>query len=164
MRLFVFACLLMLAFAPLPARAAEEPKRWALLIGVDDYTNFQDLRFCGHDASALAESLRRAGFDERSVYLLHDGATDARYRPFKANVEKQLDVVLNLAGPDDTVIVSFSGHGIHFDGKSYLCPSEADDGDPEKSMIAVDDVYEKFGKCRARRLPGKIDDRRRRRL
>src|SRR5687767_12520245 len=76
---------------------AAESQRWALLIGVDDYVSLQDLRFCGHDASALAESLRRSGFDQRRVFLLHDGATESRYRPFKANVEKQLDIVLNLA-------------------------------------------------------------------
>jgi formylglycine-generating enzyme required for sulfatase activity len=128
---------------------AAEPQRWALLVGVDDYVSLQDLRFCGHDASALAETLRRSGFDERRVYLLHDGATESRYRPFKANVEKQLDIVLNLAGPDDLVIVSFSGHGVHLDGKSYLCPNEAEDSRPEETMIAVDEVYRKFGECRA---------------
>jgi formylglycine-generating enzyme required for sulfatase activity len=126
-----------------------DPQRWALLVGVDDYVSLQDLRFCGHDASALSDALRRSGFDDRRLFLLHDGATESRYRPFKANVEKQLDIVLNLAGPDDLVIVSFSGHGIHIDGKSYLCPNEAEDTRPDETMIAVDDVYKKFGECRA---------------
>lgn len=131
------------------AASAAEPKRWALLIGVDDYVGFVDLRFCGHDATALADSLRHADFDEQSVFLLNDASKEIRYRPFKANIEKELDIVLSLAGPDDLVIVSFSGHGVHLDGKSYLCPSEADDARPGETMIAVDDVYKKFDQCPA---------------
>jgi sulfatase modifying factor 1 len=129
--------------------SAAEPKRWALLVGVDDYVGFIDLRFCGRDARALSDSLRHGGFAEENLVVLHDSAKDIRYRPFKANVEKELDILLSLAGPDDLVIVSFSGHGMHIDGKSYLCPNEADDARPTETMIAVDDVYKKFDKCPA---------------
>jgi formylglycine-generating enzyme required for sulfatase activity len=131
------------------AAAAAEPQRWALLVGVDDYVGFTDLRFSGRDAVALAEALRGAGFDERRVFLLHDGAKDAAYRPSKPNIERQLKAVLNLAGPDDLVIVSFSGHGIHYDGQSFLCPTEADDRRPAESMLAVADVYRQFEQCKA---------------
>ena len=129
--------------------SAAEPKRWALLVGVDDYVGFIDLRYCGRDARALADSLRHGGFADENLVVLHDSAKDIRYRPFKANVEKELDILLSLAGPDDLVIVSFSGHGMHIDGKSYLCPNEADDARPTETMIAVDDVYKKFDKCPA---------------
>jgi sulfatase modifying factor 1 len=129
--------------------SAAEPKRWALLVGVDDYVGFIDLRYCGRDAQALAGALKNGGFKDENLFVLHDGAKDIRYRPFKANVEKELDILLSLAGPDDLVIVSFSGHGMHIDGKSYLCPNEADDARPAETMISVDDVYKKFDKCPA---------------
>jgi formylglycine-generating enzyme required for sulfatase activity len=133
---------------PLAATAAE-PQRWALLVGVDDYVALTDLRFCGNDAAALADSLLQAGFDRRHVRLLHDGAKENSFRPFKANIEQQLDNLLSLAEADDLVIVSFSGHGMHIDGKSYLCPNEANDTKPDQTMIAVDDVYKKFSDCKA---------------
>src|SRR5688572_14648156 len=131
------------------AATSAEPKRWALLVGVNDYVQFRDLAFAGADASALGEALVLSGFDPERVFLLNDEAEEARYRPFKKNIEKQLDIVLKVAGPDDTVIVSFSGHGIHIDGKSYFCPSEADDESPAETMIAVDDIYKKFESCPA---------------
>jgi formylglycine-generating enzyme required for sulfatase activity len=143
-----FVIVTLVCFSLVSASAAE-PQRWAILVGVDDYVNLQDLRFCGNDAVALADSFKQSGFDERRVVLLHDKAEEARFRPFKANIEQQLTNVLGLAGPDDLVIVSFSGHGIHKDGKSYLCPNEANDLRPAETMIAVDEVYQKFAECRA---------------
>jgi formylglycine-generating enzyme required for sulfatase activity len=131
------------------AAESAEPKRWALLVGVNDYVNFRDLEYAGADASALGEALVLSGFDPERVFLLNDESKEARYRPFKKNIEKQLDIVLKVAGPDDLVIVSFSGHGIHIDGKSYFCPSEADDESPAETMIAVDDIYKKFESCSA---------------
>jgi hypothetical protein len=132
-----------------PNSLAAPPQRWALLIGVNDYVDFKDLRFAGADAAALGDSLAQSGFQRDHIFLLHDSAKEARYKPFKLNIDKQLSIVLNLAGPDDLVIVSFSGHGIHVDGKSFLCPSEADDTDPAGTMIAVDDIYKKFDGCKA---------------
>jgi formylglycine-generating enzyme required for sulfatase activity len=134
---------------PTTAARSAEPKQWALLVGVNDYVNFRDLAYAGADASALGEALVLSGFDPERVFLLNDASEEARYKPFKKNIEKQLDIVLKVAGPDDTVIVSFSGHGIHIDGKSYFCPSEADDESPDETMIAVDDIYKKFESCPA---------------
>lgn len=128
--------------------SAAEPKRWALLVGVNDYADLIDLNFAGRDALAFGESLAQSGFEDH-IFLVHDEAKEARYKPFKANIEKQLEIVLGLAGPDDLVIVSFAGHGMHLDGKSYLCPSEADDQRPAETMIAVDDVYRRLTECKA---------------
>jgi formylglycine-generating enzyme required for sulfatase activity len=139
------ACVLV----PTATARSAEPKKWALLVGVNDYVQFRDLAYAGADASALGEALILSGFDPERVFLLSDGAEEARYKPFKKNIEKQLEIVLKVAGPDDLVIVSFSGHGIHVDGKSYFCPSEADDEDPAATMIAVDDIYKKFESCPA---------------
>src|SRR5687767_4855617 len=112
MRLASFLLATACIFASSATASAAEPKRWALLVGVNDYVQFRDLAYAGADASALGEALVLSGFDPERVFLLNDDAEEARYRPFKKNIEKQLDIVLKVAGPDDMVIVSFSGHGI----------------------------------------------------
>jgi hypothetical protein len=45
--------------------------------------------------------------------------------------------------------VAFSGHGVHVDGKSYLCPADAQVDKPVESMIAQSDVFEALERCRA---------------
>lgn len=132
-----------------PWAAAADSQRWALLIGVNDYAELQHLRFCSKDMQVLATQLVTSGFPEKNVFLLYDEAKDKKYLPLKANIEKQLELVLKLAEPDDVVLVAFSGHGMHLDGKSYLCPTEADIESPERTMVAVDTLYDRLNGCRA---------------
>ena len=123
-------------------------EKWALLIGVDDYANAQDLEYCGADQRALREKLIQSGFAADNVYLLHDQAQDNKYRPSRGNIERQLDLVLKLAEKDDVLLLGFSGHGVHLDGKSYLCPSDAVLDDPE-SLVSMEKVYDRLKRCRA---------------
>jgi hypothetical protein len=55
-----------------------EPGRWALLVGVDDYTELGKLRFAGNDQRALADQFIAAGFPKDQVYLLHDTVLQRR--------------------------------------------------------------------------------------
>ncbi len=130
-------------------REAEGPQRWALLVGVNDYAELDDLKYCGRDMQALAENLKGAGFPEDQIFLLHNEAKDAKNLPVKLNIEKQLELVLSLANEDDLVLVAFSGHGMYAEGVTYLCPAEARAGDPKGSMVSLDFVYEKLEKCPA---------------
>ncbi len=123
-------------------------EKWAVLIAVDDYLNAGDLKYCGADQRAMKERLIKSGFDERQVYLLHDDATDKKLLPFKANIERQLQTVLSFAERGDFVLVAFSGHGVHFNKVSYLCPTDAKLDDPN-SLISMDWVYDKLSKSKA---------------
>lgn len=125
-----------------------QSRRWALLVGVDDYVKVQKLHYCGADIRALGKQLETSGFPREHVYLLHDEAQKTQYRPVKANIEEQLKLVLGLVEKNDLIVVAFSGHGVHLDGKSYLCPSETDLDNPA-TMIALDSVYERLDKCPA---------------
>jgi formylglycine-generating enzyme required for sulfatase activity len=132
--------------------AAAEPQvadRWAVLVGVDDYANAQDLAFCGADQRDLSARLKTCGFPDEHLFLLHDKASDVKYRPSKGNVERQLNVVLNLADANDLLIVALSGHGVSLDGKSYFCPNDATLDDPA-TLISLDTLYERLDKCAAR--------------
>jgi formylglycine-generating enzyme required for sulfatase activity len=128
--------------------AEQSGQRWAILIGVDDYAEVRKLKYCGADQRALRDRLVASGFPDNQVFLLHDEAKESKYRPLKANIERQLDLVLKLVERNDLVVVGFSGHGVHLDGKSYLCPTEARLGDP-KTLVSLDRVYEELNKCPA---------------
>ena len=123
--------------------------RYALLIGVNDYQQLDSLQFCRQDMVDLARRLVLAGFPEDHIYLLQDKADENRNRPFRSNIEEQLKLVSGLADSrDDVVVVAFSGHGSHIEGKSYLCPTDARDGEPD-TQISLDAVYERLEQCPA---------------
>src|SRR5687768_11557953 len=108
--------------------SAAEPKvaeRWAVLVGVNDYANANDLQFCGADQSALRDRLVASGFRAENIVLLHDKAEQNRHRPSQRNIEEQLQLVIGSAEAGDLLVVGFSGHGVSLGGKSYLCPSDA---------------------------------------
>jgi formylglycine-generating enzyme len=149
--LLVFGVLLMGVQAHGQAvRRAAKPasKRWALLIGVEDYVRLEKLHYCGADMRALREQLTRCGFPKRQITLLEDTAADNRYRPFKSSIEDQFDQALKMVERDDLLLVAFSGHGVSIKGKSYLCPVDTKLTDAD-SMICVETLYERLSKCPA---------------
>lgn len=142
-------------------REESEPARWSLLIGVNDYMHVNDLQYCADDVEGLKERLEENGFDKRQQFLLRTGASDTSAWPLKSNVEKHLSFLLGtlapdgkqlaspgLVGEDDLVVIAFSGHGVNIDGKSFLCPVEADLGQPS-SLISLDKVYDWLDACPA---------------
>lgn len=135
------------------AGTSKEPRspsgRWALLIGVDEYLHATPLRYCGADVRALKDRLVANGFPANQVFLLDDKAQQNKYKPFKSNIERELAQVLSLLEQNDLLLLGFSGHGVHFDGRSYLCPEDATLEDP-RSLISLDDVHEQLNRCRAR--------------
>ena len=143
----------LLAAVPCAPAAADSPtdtaRRWALLIGVDDYARLQDLSYCAADQQALREELIKAGFDAQRVYLLHDKAGDKEFLPAKANIERQLEQVLTrLVARGDMVLVALSGHGVHMGKTSFFCPADARLDDPE-TLISLDSIYDRLRRCPA---------------
>jgi hypothetical protein len=96
-----------------------EPRRFAVLIGVDRYDDpaFFPLHHSGDDAKSMADVLQRGeggGFDSVVVLTGDDTGREAvsrALRTLKADVRKE-----------DTVVVYFSGHGTQVDdpAKRYL--------------------------------------------
>jgi tetratricopeptide (TPR) repeat protein len=134
-----------------PAAFSQEraSQKWALLVGVDDYVRAKDLRYCVADQQALADQLTASGFPQDQVFLLHDKAAKQQFRPFKSNIEEQLKLVLSIVEPGDTIIVGFSGHGVHVEGKSYLCPADARFDDAQNTMVPLNKVYDALAACPA---------------
>lgn len=118
--------------------------KWAVLIGVDLYddSRFDPLRFCGSDVLALRDMLvRTAGFPANQVIVLHDKHTDRQQFPRRLVIESTLRLVLANVRPPDLLLVSFSGHGMHLRGTSYLCPSDANQDEPAVTMLSLRQLY-----------------------
>ncbi len=93
---------------PPPAvAAAAEPGRHALLIGVDDFEDpaFDSLQWAEADAREMASGLEANGFDSTEL-ITTDGPSS------RAGVYAELDRFLASRGPDDTVLVYLSTHGV----------------------------------------------------
>ena len=124
---------------------------------MNNYTKVSKLTYCCSDIQGLARRLVEAGFPGDHVFLIEDNAADMKYKPFKNNIEQQLDLVASLTRPGDMIVVAFSGHGVQLrkgkddkEGVSYLCPADADLEKPTETLVPLDRVYKTLESCRAR--------------
>jgi len=99
------------------------PKKYALIVGISDYSRIGDLSFCDEDASDWYKYLKAhdyeitlLGDNHRGNYPKYDGLAS------EAHVRSQLRQILNKAQDEDTVVFVSAGHG-YGDGKgnSFLC-------------------------------------------
>lgn len=107
----------------LPANA----KRYALIIGVDQYADTQITTLGGasNDARSLANTLiQSAGFPSEQVTLL---ASDqpAERQPTRGNILRRLSNLAAVIPPDGLLLLSFAGHGIERSGQAFLLPADS---------------------------------------
>jgi formylglycine-generating enzyme required for sulfatase activity len=128
----------------LPAKS----KRFALVVGVDEYQDEQISRLsgAGNDAKALAGALvRYAGFPADQVILLASDQPQQR-QPNRGNILQYLSNLRGIVPEDGLLVVSFAGHGVERGGRGFLCPSDARIGGSiallESTGVAVDTVRE----------------------
>ncbi len=105
----------------------------AIVIGVANYRNVPGLPEAvlndARDVATVLKSDAYCGYDACNVHLLLDGdATLERIRATLATVAK-------ASGPDDTVVVFFSGHGARL----------GDPADPESALLSVECDAQKLG-------------------
>ena len=72
-------------------------RRWALLIGVDQYKRLTKLQYCGDDMRALGQRLVDSGFHKDRVVVLQDQAKGVDFQPLKLNIEEQIKLILGSA-------------------------------------------------------------------
>jgi tetratricopeptide (TPR) repeat protein len=107
-------------------------KRWALVVGVDNYSEEQVSKLTGaaNDARTLAAALiQYAGFPADQVILLSSDQAP-QMQPRRSTILRYLSNLRGLVPKDGLLLVSFAGHGIERSGRSYLLPSDA---------LAIDD-------------------------
>ena len=86
---------------------AGEAGRHALLIGIDHFEDdaFPELQWAEADAGAMRDGLEQIGFDSLTT-ITTDGAAS------RAGLLAELETFLGARGPDDTVLVYLSTHGV----------------------------------------------------
>ena len=102
-------------------------KRYALVIGVDQYADTQITTLGGasNDAKTLANALiQYAGFPGEQVTLL---ASDqpAERQPTRGNILRRLSNMAAVIPPDGLLLISFAGHGIERGGQAFLLPADS---------------------------------------
>ena len=144
--IIVSAILAVFAATVSAGEAAPAGKRWAVVIGIDDYQDLGKLTTARNDAKALAQTLiENGGYAENRVILLTDDAAESQNRPTMATLRKRIENTAAMTEAADTLFVFFSGHGIVSDGKGYLVPM---DGDP-KNAVSLDWVKDTLAKAKA---------------
>ena len=91
---------------------------WALVIGITDYEEVEDLPYARRDAEAVVRWLLGNGVPQEQIRLLTDGETELDGQvgltvspATLINVREALGWLRRVASRDDLVLIHFSGHG-----------------------------------------------------
>lgn len=107
---------------------AAAPRRWAVVIGLDQYANsgIAPLKYAVADARTLADTLRATpGFSGRDIFELTSDKTGDE-APTRTNIAFRFDYLAREVQPGDELVVFFSGHGLEVDGQTFLLTQETD--------------------------------------
>lgn len=132
-----------------------DPRRWAVVIGIEKYRKVADAEFASRDAIAVREYVIRVlgVLPEQVFLLLDDEATSAEIHDL---VEDRLP---QRVQGGDTVFVYFAGHGMPevTSYKPYLLPADANPGNLHRTAYSLEDFYEALGKLKAERVAVFLD-------
>ena len=131
-----------IALAP---KIVEPARVWALVIGISDYMEVNDLRYAEADALAFTHWLLDAGVEQDHIGLLLDEEGEreelaglAAQQATLTRVRAGLDWLRRMALPDDLVFVFFAGHGYQ---------GEDDNGDEDDGVDEFLIVYDTLRDC-----------------
>lgn len=123
---------------------------YALSIGIATYCHLYPLSKTTTDAQDLYNLLLRIGYPTANVTLLLDA------QAAKPAISEKLDWLARRAGPEDTVVIFFSGHGVQLLGGfwpgEYLCPVEARLDNVRDTFISDEEFTTALRAIRAGRL------------
>jgi hypothetical protein len=130
-------------------RLAEDPHKFALVVGVEHYSTLPAAENAVRDARAIKAHLLASGYPERNIVLLTDQLAG------KSGFDKYLDAWLPKNTDErSTVLFYFSGHGAPdpSESQAYLVPW---DGDPKflaETAYPVKKLYERLNGLKARKV------------
>ncbi|MET4293349.1 putative caspase-like protein [Bradyrhizobium sp. LB8.2] len=116
-----FICLLLpiavfAAGAPDPARAQQQEKRIALVVGNGAYAK-SPLATTANDAGLIAQTLQAAGFD---VVGARDLDGDTLRKSFRDFIQKA-----QASGPGTVAMIYLAGYGVQLAGENYFIPVDS---------------------------------------
>jgi len=146
-----------------PADVLKEGKRYAVLVGVNEYAHagetppIRSLRFAASDARDLATLLtQKGGYAAEDLQLL------ANAEATRAAIDSALRTLRARVREEDTVVFFFSGHGTvgtARDGLShyYLVPHDGRPSDLDGTAIRDDVLEELIGQLPAKKVVVLLD-------
>ena len=108
------------------AAVCHAEERWALLVGIDDYSNdiITPLKGAARDARALRDILTKyARFPSDNIFCLT--SDDKTSLPNLGNILTKLDYIASKAKSGDVFLFFFAGHGVSLDNQNYLLAYES---------------------------------------
>jgi WD40 repeat protein len=103
---------------------ARDAQAWLLCIGIDRYSQGEyNLNYARHDAEELCEVLQKKlpfPSPQKNVhpFLLADEQAT------RQGILDALQAIVQQAQPEDTVIVTYAGHGMNYKGHFFLLPHD----------------------------------------
>lgn len=108
---------------------AEGGKKWAVVVGVNDYKrpSVTDLKYAVPDAELFARALTEVGgFAPENVFLYTTDNQEAEKRPRLTNLVYRLEQLKDNVSPEDSIFFYFAGHGVEMKGETFLMTENAD--------------------------------------
>lgn len=135
-------------------QSSENPKNFALVIGIEKYANVPDADYSERDAAAVREHLKGLGYPERNILYL------AGQQASRSGFEKYLESWLpRNVDQESRVFFYFSGHGAPDtkSGTAYLLPWDGDAKFLENTAYPVNRLYQKLSALPAKEIIVAID-------
>jgi hypothetical protein len=135
-------------------KVSENADNYAVVIGIEHYSDIPEAEFAEHDAAAVRDHLAALGFPQRNIVSLI-GA-----KATKTGLIKELETWLpQNVNSNSTVFVYYSGHGAPDvkSGRSYLVPWDGDPQFLDDTAYPVERLYQKLGELKAKRVIVALD-------
>ena len=133
MKIKVYAAFLWLTGITATVSAQQDnAKRFALVIGVQNYVSVPPLRHSLNDATDMSTVLRSKGF---KVEALYDPKSK---KEIKDAITRYYNIMRNQNGA--VGIIYYAGHGTQYEGENYLIPASANlqiPGDMDEQCVKM---------------------------
>jgi len=135
-------------------KSAEDPGKFALVVGVEDYESLPPADYAERDARAVRDHLLALGYPQRNVIFL------TGQQAGKSGIEKYVESWLpRNVDENSQVFVYFSGHGAPDvkSGRAFLMPWDADAKFVDATGYPVKRLYDRLATLKARRVVVALD-------
>ena len=128
----------------------QNTRRWAILVGVNDYVHIGNLKYCVNDVTTLRDEMLKHGYEDKRMFCLTTRSeAGPSFQPTRANIGRVISQVFRQMQKGDQILIVLSGHGLMINGKSFYCPEDADPKQPETTLINIEQLYEQLDQSNA---------------
>lgn len=137
-----------------PPALAPDPRRFALVIGVERYLRLPAAAYAARDAEAMKNYLIAMGYPSQNIVTL--SGPNATRALLQGYLEEWLPRNLK---PDSEFFLYYAGHGAAdaLTHKSYLVPWDADAEFLDSTAYPLDRLYADLAKLRSHRIVAALD-------